>query len=641
MPVYRPSLVCVLQLRFDEALIGKPLPEPICIEKTMTKAGVPMTRLTADKPSIVGEADNEASFLYARIPRSGSVDLPGYRQAATFSFTFDYAEMPLDPRVVRAASIEIHLGTVSAENYADGERGRDKTGALPTILKTRNGDGTPNSETLVMVGMIDEWDVHHTGSGSTVEIKGRDFRGILIDTPLGIMPGKAAEDEANTLLENLDYSKPINELVAQILAHQPLFDRFKVVVNPAEWKDGEVPTISDDELTVRYRQEAKKKGDKSKTRHTPNADAGKMSYWDLIVKFCYLVGSIPFFRGLELHIRPSRTIYDQMDGPVDPKKNPTPFMGGAQRTKDNVSGAAIAPGLSWRRFVYGRDIETLNFTRKYGGYHRPKVVRAIGALDPVATKAAGKLRYFEGRWPAVEKTLVTKAQPGDAKSQEEILNIPAPEFSNPDRLIEVARATYEEIGRGEIGGSVETTNLASFGGGNPDADCLRLRPGDGVEFRVDARAMSATNLLVSTLNEMEQKSPEEAIKALNKVLGDVDLARAIVVTSRGGLTQMQRFFRVQTVKYAWSTSGIKVSFDFQNYFVARMQTAEDTSKPGAAVVVQTPSKPSPKSKKVIGTAPNPMLRPSSLTSYPPPLSTQSDGLPPPKPNLGPHGVRRN
>lgn len=603
MPVYRPSFVAKFQLLFDEALIGKPPDKPENVEDRVSKPVPQYTPVAAEKPAITSPGkDKKASFVFGRIPKAASVELPGYRQAATFSLTLDYLDLPIDPRVVRGCAVELHLGTVAASDYAEGAKGTPKSGQYVTVLDTHNPDGSTNTETLLMLGIVDDWEVKHSGSGSVVEIKGRDPRGVLIDTSIEIAPG-----HTNQLLDKIDYAQSIDKVVAQILAVHPLFARFNVVVNAADWANGIVPTVSGDS-ELRHRMPAKPLLTKKGTpRKTLSANAGATSFWDLIVKFCYLVGAIPYFVGYELHIRPSRTIYDQMRGDVDPVKNPTPFRGKVERTRDNASGAPIDPGLRWRRFVYGRDIESLSFTRKFAGHSRPKIIRVVGALDPVATKNKGQLQYFEGMWPppVVGDPKITKANPGKNSGMEEILNVKAPAIADHDALVEIARATYEELGRGEMGGSVETTNLASFAGGNPDPDCLRLKPGDGVEFLVNAKAFNATNLLISTLNSLEQAAFENAVAAIAIRLGDLDLARAIVTTARGGNSAVQRFFRVQTVKYSWSTSGVKVSFDFQNYFVTRSQTENASATPGTASTISTPAQTNAPSGKLGTAAKNP------------------------------------
>lgn len=300
-----------------------------------------------------------------------------------------------------------------------------------------------------------------------------------------------------------------------------------------------------------------------------------MSFWDAIVKFCYLVGAIPYFQGTQLFIRPSRSIFDQAQ--AGNALNPAPFAGGAPRGRDEMTGVPIDPPLRFRRLVYGRDILSVSFDRKMGGMARPKVVRAVGVDTSSADRGQG--RVIQGFWPPVtapEATRRSRVAPGGEAAQEDGINVPVAGVRDPERLVDIARAIYEEIGRGELGGSCSTQNLASFGGSNADSDLLRLKPGDGIEFLTDVRALSAQSPLVSALTDHARVPFEALVTQIKERIGDENLARVIAATSRGQVQELQRFFRVSSVTYTWSETGVKIGFDFQNYVVAR----SDVTRPG-------------------------------------------------------------
>lgn len=135
-------------------------------------------------------------------------------------------------------------------------------------------------------------------------------------------------------------------------------------------------------------------------------------------------------------------------------------------------------------------------------------------------------------------------------------------------LRRIAKDIYEELGRGEMGGSCETESLASFGGDNQDPDLIHLKPGDTVELLTDVRLLSSQLPLVNEFTDHQRRSFEEEVAAINLRLGDEKLARAIVATNRA--FGLQRFFRVANVKFRWSAnSGISIAFDYQNYVEAR------------------------------------------------------------------------
>ena len=315
-------------------------------------------------------------------------------------------------------------------------------------------------------------------------------------------------------------------------------------------------------------------------RATPPGSGGKVSFWDMIVRLCFLVGAIPYFQGRVLLVRPAKGLYKQIGatgGPFDP----TPFSSELPRILDAPSGKAIPDGpLSVRRMVYGRDINRVVMNRKLGGAQRPKTVRVV-SVDGSSTDRGTK-RQLMARWPKKEesvKSRASKPHPGEKTATEEIINVPVAGIRDKAQLEEIARAVYEEIGRGEVGGTCESNNLASFGGDNTDPDLLRLKPGDAMEFTVDSRSLRTTPPLVATLTDFNRDTFEDAVRKVQLRLGDEDLSRVVVATARGQVAELQRFFRVSHVAYTWdSETGIQIAFDFQNFIEARASVGTPVAK---------------------------------------------------------------
>jgi hypothetical protein len=594
-PTYRPSCVVNLRLRFEEDAINISTPEPVSVENMIAR-GATTPRKPTTSPDFKAAGDPE-SYLRSRVPKAASFELPGYRQAGSFNITFDFAQLPIDPRIVRSCAVDIHTGSVSATDFARGMLNvYDKNGERVSVIRPGTDSTADYASTCRFVGLVDEWKVTHGDSGSVVELRGRDLRGVLLDVPIDVVPGNQKH-----LLESLDLSRPIDEIVLRILSVNPFFASIQVVVNAAEWPDGVVPSPKSADIVPRVQ-----KGAKGQASGGQASGGDKMSFWDLITKLCYFVGAVPYFKGIELRIRPSRTIYDQAVGDIDPIKNPTPFAGGIPRSFDEKSGASISPSLRWRRLVYGRDISSLSFDRKFAGWRKPNYVRCIGSLPtPAVVRNGGRVvtssqsyQPVVGWYPPLPEnvqskpktgflskkktTEATKVSPSNQIADNEVMTIPVPGVNDKRRLEEIARAIYEEIGRGELGGAVETPCLASFGGGNTDPDLLSLSPGDGVELRVDTRPATSGAPLVSTYTDSERFSVSDAVRNLTKALGGDDrLARAIVLSTRGQQKHLQRFFRVQTVHYTWSERGFKIAFDFQNYVVPRNQVGTSSVQPKA------------------------------------------------------------
>jgi hypothetical protein len=582
MAVYRPSLIVNLKLKFDDRLTIADSPAPETVEGRLEgriTQGVRVPQPLVTQAVDVATGQDQITWVMARIPKQGGFEKPGYRQAGKFSFTFDFRDLPIDPRTVRAAAVEVHVGVVSDADFAAGMRGeRYANGTLKSVLQSRV-DGAPNAETLRMVGTVDEWQVDHSASSSEVTLSGRDLRGILLDTPIapnGVKPQQ--------FWDSIDTSQDIQAVVVQVLQYNPLFDDIQVVTNPEDWPNGKLPSPGAKDIVPRHRKGAKGQRAGGIGSAPAESSGSNLNFWDVITQFCFLVGAIPYFQGTQLMLRPSSTVFDKLRGPIDPVRNPTPFKEGQVREIDALSGMVISPPLRTRRIVYGRDVTSLSFQRKFGGWKKPKRVRCI-AVDSDSGKI-GVQKLVTGLWPpdSAIKAQKTGVSAGKDRSVSDIVNIPVPGIKDEKRLAEIAQAIYNEMGRSEIGGEIETVNLASFGGDARDPDLLRLEPGDGVELLVDTSATGAKNPNTNSFGDSVRRSYEEQVSEIQQRLGDANLARVIVATARGQVAELQRFFRVETVKFSWGAhDGVKLSFSFQNYVVSRAQEgATASNQPGRA-----------------------------------------------------------
>lgn len=490
------------------------------------------------------------TVVMGRVPIKGSFSLPGVRQAGRFDLEFDYRDLPIDCRVARAVGVEIHIGTVSDDDYAAGMAGRtDSTGRLLSTLDTRlgivdpaTGRRAPNGQTLLFYGTVDEWETENDDmTGSRHTMRGRDIRAILLDTKIAGNRDKLAA---------LRLDQPIDRVIADVIATLPsdatlLFD---VMTDVSEWPGGAVPSPAVVDGVTRVRRGAA--GDKTTNSPSTGEDT---RYWDLITQLSSLVGGIPHLVGTAIWIRPGRSIFDI----VGDERIPTPFRGGKPRRDEDDSPVRV------RRLVHGRDIRRHKIARKFAGVVVP-TVEAVSIDDT----QRGRQRLLIGRWPP------TDTKPSQTKSSADIHRIVVPGICDQARLTAIAQDVYEEIGRGEIGGNAETNVCSSFGGDNTDPDLLRLRPTDAIELLVDVRALSSRAPLISELTERERSTFAQEVEHLTEVLGDKNLARVLVAIRRGAIVDHMNFYRVASVQMTWSASeGASVAFDFQNYIVARHRDA--------------------------------------------------------------------
>jgi len=626
LPVFYPAMTVNFTVRFDEALLvdGAQLPPPQTANdlagqaglSSLTKLGVSgQAQLTAGlatnqvtatvkklAPLVTSTGDQNLTQLLNIVPTQATVELPGYRQAGHFTITLAWKDFPIDPRAIRALGVEIYVGTIDPASFAAGmvQQSQGFSAAnvgppRPSMLPTRDASGSPLEAGLLLVGVVDEIQTTFNAESATLVLEGRDLRGILLNSPIDV---KA--------VAVVDLTLPIDKLVQAILNTHPRQEIgatgkpyfYVEPSDPAEWPNGQVPAaaVTGDLTRVRLGTSG------TNPMATPQSAPQQTSFWDIITNYCFLVGAIPYFSARTIKVRPAKSIFDLTD--VNDPNLASPFQGGKPRTITTESGQVAT--IKWRQLVYGRDIESMTIKRKAGGVQTPAIhvvaidtsskQRGLGKLldvvypspDTIGTNADTQTNSLanlvaasqknSGKKPVSTPKAMTAAQrtatsvTGKTAELQE-LYIPVRGVKSKQKLIEIAKNLYEEIGRQEIGGTCTTKDLASLGGNNADPDLLRLRPGDAVQLLVDQRVLSSKSPLVSVLTDFARMSPQEAVQAVKKRLNTTDdnLARVLVASAQNLVQQFSTFFRVSNVKYAWDSSSLGISFDFQNYIAVRSQ----------------------------------------------------------------------
>lgn len=606
-PFY-PSTVCHLTIRFDEALIqGAAAPKVVSTDEAAT---TPARRPVApgEKPALataasIPQSDGQTVFVLNIVPEKCTIEKSGIRAAGTFNLSLAFRDLPLDPRTIRALGVEIHMGTVDASEFARGQRGiRRPDGTLASVLRTREPGGAPRPGTLVMLGIADEIEEEYGETGLTLRITGRDQRGVLMSSPL---PPEA--------LNKLDYSRGIHQIIEELLERHPLSERLTVRCNAAEWPRGRIPEALPPDILPRHRTPARGRGRRATAPHPPGGGqhGTELTFWDAITRLCTLVGAAPTLVNTELWIRPIRGLFEQLQAGPDGTLR-TPFYPDAPR---DVGGQQIVA----RRMVVGSNLSRLTFKRKIGGVAKPKTIRCV-AVDLESTDRTQN-RVVEGRWPpeqppppvaaatnaAFSGLLVSRteaahrragigsgpsaqyqrelaaaqtararggrrghtATAGGQTAHEDIVNVAIHGVRSKERLTEIARGLFEEIGRNEIEGSYETMDPTSYAGSNDDPDLLRANPGDVLEL-VTATGTSRAGDARDTLTAHYMAPFEEQVQAIVARLGPgtEQFARAIASTARGRVSPIQRYFRLSSLRLDWTgDKGIAVACDIQNYYV--------------------------------------------------------------------------
>lgn len=289
---------------------------------------------------------------------------------------------------------------------------------------------------------------------------------------------------------------------------------------------------------------------------------------------CYLVGAVPFFRGPDLFIRPAKSLYDLQAAGLS-ANNQTPFAGGRRRIDAGGNSFGI------RKMIYGHNVKSLKFKRKYTGGERPRIVEVISVNVEAEARDQQLLTVY---WPEdlanrLKRQHVTKESPSGQLSENEVWRISFHGIKDKAQLRKIAEAIFETTARYEVTGSFDTSELSSFVGrvdggstqlaGNADPDLLHLEPGDAVEFSVSPSNLGTRRAgeepIVSELNRLAAMSFEEAVEYVDRRVRDKNIARAIVATYRQNIAETQSTYRINEVSYNWDSGKIRITGEFHNY----------------------------------------------------------------------------
>lgn len=533
--------------------------------------------------------EKEARYLVR--PIRFTANLNSYRMADTFECELDMRLVPFFPQIVRGAQIEAFIfGLDPAADALTWQTSPDPI-QNPVLAITRT---FANIGGLAFLGYADEWEVRAGGEneGDVVFIKGRDPTGLLIDTP--IVNFKALELRSNletVLASALDLVNQELEVV--------VFDNDGNVDNLGGPQDVSI-TLAEildrqnkpDPLTGKLPPGVGTKpkvGDAKTTLHAPHV---RYSVWDFVTQICTLSGYIP-------NVETELNAFGKSRGLL-----------------------AVRPvGATWRRedfgiprLVYGENCKKMTLTRKYGrlpavpvrvvSYNRIRKSIRAAMMGPGMTEAVtaeskkgdpdfrpGSAAIFKAlQAPAVKKglkeTRVTnergaEIQPGEIFVVNGIKDL--------DTLKKVAEQLYEQIGKQETGGTIETDDMVTLDSKLSEVSILNLKAGSTIEvdFKRVSHVTDADTLLPFAAGPALIVG---AISHLGQVIGaDVgqyfqyltsrgipdDAAQALLLVLRDH--KWQRKFFVRNVAHNFSAKdGYSAAIDFVNSIELRNPTQGGT-----------------------------------------------------------------
>lgn len=530
-PIYHDACKVRIQIRFEDFKSDPPqieLPDPPAIRRV--PAGSEAFGL-----GIVQDTERRGGFKnigFDIVPTSAVVERNSYRKADEARCTFPAQRLPLDPKTIRAMTIQVYGGVYSAKSYADV-----LTRAEPTQLILPDSIPFDDSKENIQQpeagvsnelfrGSVDEIKLN-LGGGDMVELRARDLTQEFIDTPippnaLRDIPKNAPIDEVIRLLIRGD-GKPPDESrrlgvigVREIRVTNEVIDETtgRVRTLPS-FRNFRPPTYFDSKGTV-------KKGAKQPKKQP------RLNFWDLITDICITAG-------LLVHVRPVQGEDDVSAEVVI--TNPRTYYGETL----GLNGLKFIQERQVRHFLYGINIKKLETSRRLKGIVVPTI--ELRSWDPV--EGVQNVVRFPQRKKNNNPSVSGKAD------KETIRTIPVANLSGGDAkaiLREYAESIYEQLARPEMKVKIRTRQLSAFlsnFGDGDVADLFQLQPKDPIFVDVERAQVEEGNANRNTF--LAQMTQRQKIQDMQVNGIDGNIAAAIVKPQVSAF--VQREFRTQGIVF--------------------------------------------------------------------------------------------
>ena len=287
--------------------------------------------------------------LWGIVPMTVNHTRNGLEKADTATVTLAFTDAPFDPRCIRSCAITYFLGTITADQAAAEP---DATG--PTMVPDTWTDARGNVRSNERFdGWVDSWEADYEDGVPVVKLECRDNRAVLID------------QEAPPQL-HLDPKLTLDKAVADYLSNFPQFAGISV-----EWRgDDDAPQLSSVMPTKGHEKGTKTGTDKS-------------SVMDYLKEMCETCACILMMEGHTLVVTKPRTVYKGHPS------RPSDAHSGANRTMNGTR-------LPYRTFVYGHNVKTMKFGRKYNAA-APTNLEVRCVVGSTVVEAWGLERAYK-RW---------------------------------------------------------------------------------------------------------------------------------------------------------------------------------------------------------------------------------------------------
>lgn len=463
------------------------------------------------------------------LPVSASLKRNGVRLADTLGFQLLARDFPIDPRLVRSCAVEFFLGVVSAEEFAAGQNGDRRSNGEPLDLiadETTWSDGVTRSN-LRFQGWADKVTASYTVDAlSVVNFECTDNTRLLLGQPA---PPNL----------RMDPKLPIEQMIAEYLAHFPAFEGFAVRYLP-QVAQGSVRV----EKAMLHSAWPPHLGPPpSGGGGAAGGGAGALSALDYVFQVANAVGHSVRIVGAEIMIQPSNTIW-----------------GGrrAKRYGDSYTKRTTPEGvnLPHRTLVHGWNAD-LEFSRAFAGTEAKNV--------EVRSYNSARKQMTVGRYPEKGEKVIAALPGGKEDDKWQVIAI-RPNVS-AEMCKEIAQQAYEARARTELAVVAKTKHLGSLGADGMSPDLLDLEAGDPIDM---LRDMSEAEASTFAAEERAFTAASTGAEYLVSLGYDQEFAAAYAAARTHVGMQRTFYTREAAFNFAAEDQGLDITVSATNYIEVRL-----------------------------------------------------------------------
>jgi len=530
-------------------------------EKKQLKDQAPKPRAQTETPGDVFSID------LSIVPLEVNVELNSPLLADKAEVSFAFRDCPLMSELIRSALLEVFLGTVPSEVFAQPDR-------WPLSL---------DRQKIMFRGYVDTWDTNHDGEDATVQISARSLEAVLIDTKINpssdtfkiAKKGERISAYVNRILQGVPATSgkfggdPLRAILFRTpLSKEPVIDQKLLNRNQQTAKSqnqaagataGQMPPAEGEPVAPDATNPADIPGT-GQPRMPAQVPQG-MSAWDLIVQACRMVNLVPMYDpAIDPNLTPAptgvpleagfegpeeqrpvfgETLPIDAEGPRAPKAGDALLLRPPSSIYEGQSGDDLLPGGSVDGFerqvrfgddaakkkrqirflVWGRNIKSIKTSRKLGRIKAPAIEVISTNTDADPKKRSVRVRYPKNN----RRTRV--GSKGEGGSNEVVAVNVGEGIRDLEQLTKTAASIYQSMCRQETSVAIETDDISSYQdptdpeNNNMNPDVLGLRAGMAVRVIVARLTRDPANPQVSPLSEVFGRRASETAKFIQRQAG--------------------------------------------------------------------------------------------------------------------------